>query len=249
MSEEDTLGVLDSVLDSSDNTGSATADAGSDDSGSSTDASGNAIAGLTKSVEGMQSLMGKWANEMGNMRNNMSAQNQPAESVSESTSGASDETWNKLMEDPEAFMNEKFAKLSQEQSAKTQQQISETREQLRQHDPKADEYTKDMVEIIAKDTGWDESRVANEFHKLGAPTLVNVLERAKVQKENTALKSLVEAMKGSGADMEAAKRALMKTPSSGESYAPPSQADTPKVHPRDMSDDDLKDMYAKRIKT
>jgi len=243
---DNNLGVLDTG--SSDNNSDMGESGGSDESGNSQDQTMDAIAALTKQVEGLTSLSGKVGRELGEVRNYMNQQTQPQNNVSEGAAGEGNDPFDQLLSDPDAWVKNKFSEMSKHQADSNQRQITETREILRSHDPEAEQYNDEMINILSKDTGMDKSQVATEMHRLGAPTLVNVLERAKANKKLEQMEKLVEAMKQGGGDIDAAKRALMKTPSSGESFQPPSSADVPKVNVRNMDDNALAKLYKERIK-
>jgi len=241
--EGNDLGVLDDILGSSESEGlESGSEEGSADAGKPNDDLANTVSELVNAVKGMQNLTGKWGNEIGDIRNLLS---NPAKPVA--PEGVSNEIFEQLLADPTGFVKEQFNSHSQAAADKTQKLQETVRSSLLAKDPKADEYQSDMISIIAEDTGMDAAAVKDKFHSFGAATLVNVMERAKQGKQIAALTQLVDAMKRGDADLEGARAALAKTPTSGESFQTPSSADVPNIDLNKLSEADLDKLYTQRI--
>jgi len=245
--DEGSTSVLDEVLGSTDDSldGSGGNNEGSDQSGS-LGIDPKAFQDLVASVNGMQNLVGKWGNEMGEMRTALTANPGGNSADATDTSGASNDIWNQLMDAPEATLEKKFAEFQSKQRLQDQQKATQSREQIKSFIPDFDDIQDDVISTIAQDVGSDKASILRDLHTIEPAVLVNVSKRVMAEKKLAEANKLFEAMKNQGVDFDQAKRALSRSPQSGDSFNPPSTADTPNVNIRDLSDEQRAQLMMKR---
>jgi hypothetical protein len=244
---EGSASVLDEVLGSAEdsNMNEGGSNEGSDTSGSP-GIDPKAFNDLVNSVNGMQNLVGKWGNEMGEFRNMVSQNAGGGSADNTDTSDGSNDIWNQLMDNPEATLEKKFSEFQNKQQTQAQQKAAQSREQIKSFIPDFDSIQDDVIGTIAKDVGADKASILRDLHTIEPAVLVNVSKRVQAEKKLAEATKLFEAMKNQGVDFDQAKRALSRSPQSGDSFNPPSSTDTPNVNIRNLSDEQRTQLMMKR---
>jgi hypothetical protein len=103
-----------------------------------------------------------------------------------------------------------------------------------------------VISTIAQDVGSDKASILRDLHTIEPAVLVNVSKRVMAEKKLAEANKLFEAMKNQGVDFDQAKRALSRSPQSGDSFNPPSSTDTPNVNIRNLSDEQRTQLMMKR---
>lgn len=200
---------------------------------------------LANSVEGTQKVIGRFGNEMGPVRDLISQLNS---SNGQNQNGENDNAMIKsFMEDPQGTIA-KVARESQTREAQERvQRQNQVLESVMEMAPDFEEHRADVLEAIAKDTQKPMSYVEQNFLEGGPGIAYNVLMRVKAEKELAELQKTMENLKRMGTDIEGAK-AFQRGASNGETASTSTQDPLEGMDFRDMSDDQLKDLYSKTIK-
>jgi len=243
--ENESVSVLDEVLGSAED---SDGNGGGENEGSVE--SGNPgidpkqFSDLVSAVGGLQNQFGKWGKEIGDIRSLVSSSN-PAPVEGGGDQGSSD-IWNELMDDPEATLERKFAEYNQKQQSQAQQKASQSREQIKSYIPDFDSIQDDVVATIAKDAGVDKSQILQGLPNIDPAIIINVAKRVESDRKLAEVESLLSSMKNGGFDFDAAKRAMTRSPQSGDSFNPPRSTDTPHIDIGSLSLEQKRQMLVKK---